>query len=667
MTASARELRERLAREQLEKARLLKVDTHEQAVEVMQHLTLAITYNPFFINALLFRAQLAARLSRYDQAVSDFSLVIQLEDNGFDRRRLAATYGARGNVLRKMNKITESIIDFTRAAEVEPDNGTWFYELGISYLMQGSRTLAQHFFAAALGEKVTGRMTENVRFRTLISLGTCKLTAGDVNGAESVLTKGLEMQETAVLHNLLGIARFKRAEYKTAVQNFQRALELDGLNSDYHINLGVCLFQLDVMADAFKQFENAVLKGPKRAVNHFFRGNTEIVLKMYPQAIIDLDEAIGLDTSRESYHYSKALAFMEESRYDEAKRELERSVGLNPTFRTAWMHFGLLHFLQGESFAALDCFTRALELGVDDDLVHECIGLVYCKLNYFDLAVESFTRCIHLHPENPVFYFRRGVALIEYGDLHGAYMDLHGAVHQHNFHDQQALHSLSVVLTKLGRHSESLEYANEAVSLDATNYLYLLQRAGCRYTLGDYAGVFSDISLILQLGHESAELYYLRGRSHYALYAFQDAVDDLLQAATLQPLLNDNADYSFALGEAYLHSGQNYGAAEVAFSKAINSHPSPPSFFFDERAKARQRLGDAAGALVDLDVVLREDESDPTVLLRRSFANKALQQYDAAARDFEKAKSVDAVRDALMCIPYDLFFTIDEVVWDVTG
>ncbi|RNF27261.1 TPR Domain containing protein [Trypanosoma conorhini] len=666
MTALVREVRERLSREHLEKARALKADTPEQAEEVLQHLSLSINYNPIFVSALLLRAQLAARLGRYDAAVADFSLILQLEEHGLDRRRLAATYGARGTVFRKMNKVMESILDFSRAVEVEPDNGTWLYEIGVAYSMQGSRALAQHFFTSALGEKVAGRMTEPVRFRTFISLGTCKLTAGDVSGAEAVLTRALEIQQTASLHNLLGIACFKREDYKLAAHNFQRALELDPLSSEYYINLGVCCFQMGAMADALKHFGGAVLRGPKRAVHHFFRGNTELVLQLYPQAITDLNEAIALDPSRETHHYAKALAFVEETRFDEAQLELQRTVELNPSFRAAWVHSGLLNFLKGDSFAALDCFTQALELGVADALVHEYVGLVYCTLKYHDLAVESFTRCISLVPENPVFYFRRGVALIECGDFHGAYLDLHEAVHQHKFNDAQTLHSLSVVLSRLGRHAESLEYANKAIESNGKNCIYLLQRAECLYTLGNYAEALNDAASVLQLGHESAEVYYLRGRSHYALHAFQDATEDLLRAAKLQPPLNESADYCFALGEAHLHTGHNFSGAEVAFTKAITAHPKPPSFFFDERAKARQRLGDAAGALADLNLVLREDASDPTVLLRRSFANKALRQYDAAARDFEKAKSMDVAREALMCVPYEKFFTIDEILWDVT-
>ncbi|KEG12274.1 TPR Domain containing protein [Trypanosoma grayi] len=665
MNTITRDARERLAREHIEKARSLKNETTEQMEEVMRHLTLSITYNPLFVNALLLRAHQAVRLTRYDVAVADLSIVIQLEENGFDRRRLAGAYGTRGNVYRKMNKVADSIVDLSRAVEVEPDNGTWLYELGLAYSMQGSRALAQHFFASALVDKVAGRMTDIVRFRALSCLGTCKLNAGDINGAVTVLNKGLEIQETASLHNLLGITYFTREEYKVALQHFQRSLELDCLCSEYHINLGACLFQLGLMSEALKQFEDAVLKGTRQALHHFFRGNTALVLGMHPQALIDVDEAIALDPAREAHHYAKALAFIAEGRHDEAQAELNTTVELNPAFHKAWVHAGLLNFLKGELFAALNCFAQALELKEADHLVHESIGLVYYSLTYYDLAVASFTRCIALRPEEASFYFRRGAARLVQGDIHGAYLDLHEAVHERKFREPQVLHCLSVTLGQLGRDAEALEFSNEAVLLNPKNCRYLLQRAECYYAVGNYAQAVEDASTIVLLGSKCAEVYYLRARSYYALRRFKEAPEDLLQAASLQPLLRDSADYCYALGVAYLHAGTNQHEAEAVFTKAIQLHPKPPACFFDDRATVREQLGDTLGELSDLDAVLKNDPNDPNALLRRSLAHKALHRYEAAARDFEKAKSLDVVGDVLAGVPYEKLFDIDHVAWGV--
>lgn len=664
MSLLTRDMRDRLAREHIENARSLKVDSAEQAEEALRQLTLAITYNPLYVNALFFRAHVAGRLGHYDMAIADFSITIQLEENSFDYRRLAAAYGGRGGIFRKVNKIAESITDFMRAIEVESDNGTWLYELGLTYLMQGSKALAQHFFALALGDKVTGRMTDNVRFRTYVSLGTCKLGAGDITGAELVLAKGLEIQETAPLRSLLGVTHFLRGEYEKAANDFIKALEMDGLSSEYHVNLGVCYFQLGIMSDALKHFEDAVLRGTKQAVQYFFRGNTELVLGMYPQSIMDLNEAIALDPLREGYHYSKSLAFMEEGNHEEAGKELLIALDLNSDFRTAWVHLGLLRCLQGDLFAALECFTRALELEEADDLVHEFVGLVYFGLKYYDLAVESFSRCIQLRPENALFYFRRGTAFIERGDLYGAYLDLREAVHERGFRESPALHSFSVVLSQLDRHEEALENADAAVMKNNRNCTYLLHRAQCHYVLGNYTDVLADASRLEELGHESAEMFYMCACAHHALRSFSDVAENLQRAVKLQPILSHNPDYCYALGVAYLSSGQNLEGAVDAFTRAIETHPEPPSRFFDARANARQRLGDAAGVLADLDVVLSEEQLDPTVWLRRSLANKALQQYAASARDFEKAKALDAAGGSLAHVAYEKFFEIDQISFD---
>nr|CCC48799.1 conserved hypothetical protein [Trypanosoma vivax Y486] len=664
MAALSSEVRDRLAREYMEKARVLKTETSEQIEEAIKLLTFAITLKPLFVPALLQRGHHAARLGRYDVAITDFSVAIQLEDSGIDRRRLAATYGSRGSAYRKINKLTESIMDFMRAVEVEPDNGTWLYELGLTYTSQGSRVLAQHFISSSLGDKVAARMTDGVRFRAFASLGACRLSAGDINGAIAVFIKGLEIQETALMHNMLGVAHFLRDEYKMAKQRFQRALELDSTVSEYHVNSAVCFFQLGLYADALRCLEYAVTKGEKLPMYYFYRSNAALMTSLYGQATIDINEAISLEPQQASYYYTKALVYVAEGQYDSAKETLATAVEFSPSFHKAWVHYGLLHFLQRDLFAAIDCFSQALKLEEDDPLVHECMGLVYSDVKYYDLAASSFTRCIALCPNNPLYYFRRGTVLLQYGDSYGAYLDLHEAVCTRNFCEPQVLNSFSVALSRLGKDSAALEYATRAVELNNKNHRYLFQRATCNYAVGNYKAVLEDLESVLHLGHESACLYYLRAQAKYSLRDFAGAFEDLLQAATLMPQLNDCADYCYALGVAGLHTGENIADAEEAFTRAISFHTDPPLKFYNDRAKVRERVGNFVGALEDLNVILRFEQSDPTVLLRRALAHKALGNYEAAAKDFEKAKSLSCANEVLCNVPYEKFFEIEYISWD---
>nr|CCC91305.1 conserved hypothetical protein [Trypanosoma congolense IL3000] len=657
------ETRERLAREHMEKARTLKTDTQEQIEEVIKHLTHVIEVKPFFIAALMQRAHLAARIGKYQLALADLTIIIQLEEYGIDRRRLAAAYGSRAAVYRKLNKNGEGIIDFSRAADVEPDNGTWLYELGLLYSVQGLKHLARQFIAASLSEKVTGRMTEGTRFRALTSLGACKLDGGDTAGAIAVLSRGFEIQETPALHNLLGIAHFLRGEYEAARLNFDRAIELDVAVGEYHTNAALCCFQLGLYSEAFKLMEYAVRKDGQNARCYFFRANIGFMLGLYSPAMTDIVRAVELDPSYAPLYYSKALVHVASEEYEGAKEALILAIQLNPKLRTALMHLGLLHYLQANYFDALECFFRALELEEEDATVHEWIGLVYCEIKYYDLAATSFTRCIDLSAENPLLYFRRGTALFLCGDVQGAYEDLQICIFEHKTRRPEALNNLSAVLRKLGKDKEALEYANEAVALNDKNHCYLLQRAECFFSLGDYSAVLEDLASITELGHESAELYYLQGRSKYALRDFHGAAEALIKASALQPGLSDCPDYCYALGVAYLCSGTKVDEAEKFLTKAITSHDNPPPLYYDERARARQRLKDTRGMLEDLNFVLQNNQNDPTIFLRRSLGYKAVGLYDEAARDFEKAKTINGAREVLENVPYEKFFDIEQVWW----
>jgi len=74
-------------------------------------------------------------------------------------------------------------------------------------------------------------------------------------------------------------------------------------------------------------------------------------------------------------------------------------------------------------------------------------------------------------------------------------------------------------------------------------------------------------------------------------------------------------------------------------------------FATHERAKARQTLGDHAGALCDFSAVLDSCPNLPSALLRRGMSFKATGSFDAAAADFEAARRLRPQHPAY-CLNY---------------
>ena len=79
------------------------------------------------------RAQVKAKLDRYEEAIRDFEKAIQ---NPSEPTLYYARYN-KGICLRKVGKVAESIEELKRAVELKPDNASAHNNLGLSYFEEG--------------------------------------------------------------------------------------------------------------------------------------------------------------------------------------------------------------------------------------------------------------------------------------------------------------------------------------------------------------------------------------------------------------------------------------------------------------------------------------------------------------------------------------------------
>ena len=87
-----------------------------------------------------------------------------------------------------------------------------------------------------------------------------------------------------------------------------------------------------------------------------------------------------------------------------------------------------------------------------------------------------------------------------------------------------------------------------------------------------------------------------------------------------------------------------YADAAAAYQRAIDLDVDCEAYLavlHSNRAQALLRLGDAAGALRDLDIALAVDPACVKALLRRATANTTLERYQDAVYDLEKARQLE--------------------------
>ena len=164
------------------------------------------------------------------------------------------------NYIRGMLATTaeEKVQHYREAVRLNPDYAYAWLELGKTYYVQRAYELA----IAALGQVqhsslVSGAVAREANFY----LGLAAYSHGDFAKSESAFQFVAARLPLAEVYNNLGVVAARRGQ-KKAVDYFERAIQNDPSDPDYHFNLGVTLIQAGDRAGAARELNMALDRRP---------------------------------------------------------------------------------------------------------------------------------------------------------------------------------------------------------------------------------------------------------------------------------------------------------------------------------------------------------------------------------------------------------------------
>jgi superkiller protein 3 len=88
------------------------------------------------------------------------------------------------------------------------------------------------------------------------------------------------------------------------------------------------------------------------------------------------------------------------NRPQEAAERFERSVQIDPTLATAWLHLAAVRDRQEQPLAAIAAYERYLRLVPNDAVVLTWLGQLYGRIGRFRDAAAAFTRALEVDPDH---------------------------------------------------------------------------------------------------------------------------------------------------------------------------------------------------------------------------------------------------------------------------
>lgn len=418
---------------------------------------------------------------------------------------LAAAFGRMGQLYHAYSLPQEAAVCYRNAQRLDGNEPRWPYLLGVIAQTRGDNDAAAERFEQTL-ELLPGDTPARLR------LAEMRLGANQSEEAQRIFEQVLaDDPSKAYAHYGLGRLASEREDFVAAVEQFERALELQPEAKNVHYLLALAHRRLGNREEAERQlaamdssdviFEDPLVEemeslitgvGPilDRALEAYGAGR-------YDEAAAAYREALALEPENATALRSLGFTLQEAGRLEEAAEALREMVRVYPQHALGRLELSTVLLEKGDLEEAVASFRVALEQDPDFEQAHTNLGVALSRLERWPEAVESFSKALELDPR-----------------------------------DQEARLQLAIALDELDREEESLALVRQIVA-EAPNHWKARQRLGHKlFDTGDLEAAAKQHLNVVENEDAPADE---KARAHYQL-------GRIVKARSTAPLDQDSLD-----------------------------------------------------------------------------------------------------------------------------
>ena len=213
------------------------------------------------------------------------------------------------------------------------------------------------------------------------------------------------------------------------------------------------------------------------------------------------------DTVRKSpgkilVHNNLAAIYIGKKRYEDARRELQTILQLEPTYANAYSNLGLLHIRQQQWEDAQKEFEQALLYDPSNDFNYAMIGLVRNNMGRPQEAISYLERAIELKPEMPDYHFTLGNSYRQLKQYDNALKEYRLTL-QYQPNNALAHNSIAVVFWEMKMYPLATTALKQALAIDKKNVEILSNLAGVYIVQRQFLEAIPHLEHILALQPEN--------------------------------------------------------------------------------------------------------------------------------------------------------------------
>src|SRR6202050_3030774 len=560
------------------------------ATKAMEEYRMAIEADPsseFLTSAL---AELYVKTGRIRDAVLEAQDILKRDPNNIEAHKLLGRIYLRslgdlpggGTNNGSDNVLKLAIEQYEQIVKIEPDNVDDHLLLGRLYRLNNDLQKAEAELKIAV--KLDPDSEEAVTTLSLLYSDE-----GDTTQALQVLSSVPDTGRSGKLYAALGATYEQRKDYKSAIDAYKHAIQLDRDNLDAMRGLAENLLNDGQIDAALTQYKVIADANPEDAQTYLRISEIYRRQGKYDEALENLKKAEAMVPDALEVPYNVAVVYEAQARYDEAAKMLQDLLKktekpdnsysqADRNNRAIFMErLGMVYRDQENYPAAAETFRKMIALGDDNARSgYQNVIDTYREAKQWPEATAAAKEAVQKLPNDHELRMVLDAQLADTGDPEKPLADVRSML-KGTPEDRDVYLRLSIMYTRLKRWSDAEEALNKAEQLSTKSedkeYVYFLR--GSTYEREKkYDQAEAEFKKILAANPQSAAtLNYLGYMNADRDVRLEESLNYIKTAVSLEPT---NGAYLDSLGWAYFKLGK-YDLAEETLNKASLRMGSDPT------------------------------------------------------------------------------------------
>jgi tetratricopeptide (TPR) repeat protein len=544
----------------------------------------------------------------------------------------------RAEAYTKLGQLHESILDWSRAIHITPDDPTLHLSQGNVYFLLKDYDNAVNCMriASKLDCEIKSSLTQKALVHSFL---------GYHEKSISILQQsGLKTIHGRKLYIILGKVQMRAKLYHEASVSFKEALRVlrymhlsasdeMALTSELHYLCGICFYKCGKLHEATEEFSHVIRIDPTHVLGHYHRG-LSLLKQGNNKGMFAINYALMLKSDLIEAYLTRAAYYGSNGRLPKAIMNCTEAINIEPETVRGYLYRGVLRYLMKYNEAAINDLTQAISLNPSNcwiPLFNRAI--CYTEVENIAEALTNYsTICLMDETPNYKVMINRGLLYLHMEDYYNSLMDLLTA-NKSITKDPSLYQAIAYCYHKLGDFEKAIYYYTQAITIQPSFieayisrgnvYTDYLTPEGNRKAKTDYVKVLHQWPSCLPAHVNLSLLLQCEGQH-------------MMAWKHMTSLLSLNKDYTPALEARSMISfqmGNTFGAL-LDISEALRYDVNPQ--YYTERGAIHQYIGDSRNAVLDYERALHLDPNYPlahynlgNILLQQGLYKQASQRYTA--------------------------------------